>query len=130
MHCARTSRRSRRQRPTRIEREACSAARLDPLSAPSVDSADETDDDVPGLPHPNDVAWDIRRAGRAWREEAHDRYQLTPDKFEMWQGKLFWTDQERLLLLGLLLENVGADAAVRLGDPKVWREAVSALDES
>ena len=30
-------------------------------------------------------------------------------------------------MLGLLLENVGADAAVHLGDPEVWREAVAAL---
>jgi hypothetical protein len=30
-------------------------------------------------------------------------------------------------LLGLLLENVGADRAVRLGDPSVWRSAVEAL---
>ena len=27
-------------------------------------------------------------------------------------------------LLGLLLENVGADRAVKLGDPAVWRAAV------
>jgi hypothetical protein len=30
-------------------------------------------------------------------------------------------------LLGLLLENVGVDRAVRLGDPKVWRAAVADL---
>ena len=46
----------------------------------------------------------------------------------MYRGKLFWSDEERLLLLGLLLENVGADAAVRIGDPAVWREAVAALE--
>ncbi len=40
-----------------------------------------------------DVRWDIRREGRS---------------------------DERLALLGLLLENVGADAAVKLGDPNVW----------
>ena len=32
--------------------------------------------------------------------------------------------EERLQMLGLLLENVGVDAAVRLGDPQVWRDAV------
>jgi len=36
-------------------------------------------------------------------------------------------DQERLLMLGLLLENVGVDAAVRLGDPAVWRAAIAEL---
>ncbi len=45
----------------------------------------------------------------------------------MWGGKLFLTDEERLTMLGLLIENVGVDAAVRLGDPEVWRQAVAAL---
>jgi hypothetical protein len=31
------------------------------------------------------------------------------------------------MLLGLLLENVGADAAVRLGNPDIWRETLAAL---
>jgi hypothetical protein len=56
-----------------------------------------------------------------------ERYELTPEKIEMVGSKLFWRDEERLLMLGLLLENVGVDAAVRLGDPAVWREAVAAL---
>jgi hypothetical protein len=42
-------------------------------------------------------------------------------------GKLLNSDDERLLLLGLLLENVGADRAVQLGDPEVWRTAVAKL---
>ena len=74
------------------------------------------------------VNWDIRRNGRAWSDdEAEDRWQLTPEKFEMMDGRLFFDDEQRLQLLGLLLENVGADAAVRLGDPKVWRAAVADL---
>jgi hypothetical protein len=74
------------------------------------------------------VKWDIRRKGRAWRgDEAWDRFQLTPEKFEMFDGKLFWSDEARENLLGLLLENVGADRAVRLGDPEVWRAAVAKL---
>ena len=59
--------------------------------------------------------------------EARARYELTPEKFEMWKGKLFWNDTQRLTLLALLLENVGADQAVRLGDPEVWRAAVRSL---
>ena len=73
------------------------------------------------------VAWDIRRAGRAWGSEAMARYQLTPEKIEMIDGRLFWSDEDRLTMLGLLLENVGADAAVRLGDPAVWKAAVADL---
>jgi hypothetical protein len=75
-----------------------------------------------------EIQWDIRREGRAWRgEEARERYNLTPEKFEMDEGKLFWSDEERVALLGLLLENVGVDRAVRLGDPTVWRAAVADL---
>ncbi len=75
-----------------------------------------------------EIQWDIRREGRAWRgEEARERYNLTPEKFEMDEGKLFWSDEERVALLGLLLENVGVDRAVRLGDPAVWRAAVADL---
>ncbi len=74
------------------------------------------------------VNWDIGRDGRAWTgEEARARYELTPEKFEMIDGKLFWTEKERLAILGLLLENVGVDQAVRLGDPRVWTEAVAGL---
>jgi hypothetical protein len=73
--------------------------------------------------------WDIRAEGRAWTgNEAMERYALTPEKIEMCGGKLLWDDDERILLLGLLLENVGADAAVRLGDPAVWRAAVARLN--
>ena len=74
------------------------------------------------------VDWDIRREGRAWVVgEALERLELAPEKFEMNRGRLFWDDEQRLLLLGLLLENVGVDAAVRLGDPNVWRAAVAEL---
>jgi hypothetical protein len=72
------------------------------------------------------MEWRIERKGRAWgRGEARQRYDMTPEKLEMVEGKLLWDDESRLALLGLLLENVGADAAVRLGDPRVWSEAVN-----
>ena len=75
-----------------------------------------------------DVKWDIRREGRAWTgDEGMQRFSLTPEKFEMYRGKLFWSDEDRVNLLGLLLENVGADQAVRLGDQAVWRAAIAAL---
>jgi hypothetical protein len=72
--------------------------------------------------------WKIGNAGRAWvGDEARHRHRLTPEKLEMVGGKLLWTDEDRETLLGLLLENVGADSAVRLGDPAVWRAAVAKL---
>lgn len=74
------------------------------------------------------LRWDIRRSGRSWTaDEAMGRYELTPEKFEMVEGKLFWDDTQRLILLALLLENVGVDRAVRLGDPDVWRAAIQEL---
>ena len=72
--------------------------------------------------------WDIRAEGRAWTAgEAMQRYALTPGKLEMVHGKLLWDDEARLTLLALLLENVGADTAVQLGDPDVWRHAIDRL---
>lgn len=58
------------------------------------------------------------------------RYELTPRKMEMIGGKLFWSDEERLTMLALLLENVGVDQAVRIGDPAVWRSAVARFPAS
>ena len=76
-----------------------------------------------------DIEWDIRREGRAWgADEVQARYALAPEKIELIKGKLLWNDDERLRLLGLLLENVGLDQAVRLGDSRLWREAVAALE--
>jgi len=72
--------------------------------------------------------WDIRAAGRAWSsQEVASRWALSPEKIELIQGRVFWNDEDRLNMLGLLLENVGADQAVRLGNPDVWRAAVARL---
>ena len=74
------------------------------------------------------IHWDIRRKGRAWSgDEMEARWELTPEKFEVWEGQLFWSDEDRLHLLAMLLENVGADAAVRIGSPATWRAAVAEL---
>ena len=79
----------------------------------------------------DEIAWDLRPEGYAWPGAdgfARERYYLAPEKIEMIEGKLFWTDEERLTMLALLLENVGVDQAVRIGDPAVWRAAVAKLD--
>ena len=74
------------------------------------------------------IVWDIRREGRAWHgDEFSSRYNVIPEKIELIRGKLFWSEEDRLNMLALLLENVGIDKAVRLGDPDVWREAISQL---
>jgi hypothetical protein len=88
----------------------------------------DRDEELEQEPTPPSVAWNIRREGRAWAgAEAMERYALTPEQLEMIDGKLLWSDADRLLLLGLLLENVGADRAVRLGNPDVWRAAIRDL---
>jgi hypothetical protein len=91
---------------------------------------------VPGDSEPEAAStppggWDIRRAGRSWnREEWPSRRELCPEKIEMIHLKLFWSDEERIAMLGLLLENLGVDRVVQLGDPKVWRDAIAALEDS
>jgi hypothetical protein len=79
------------------------------------------------MPDPYQIDWRIRRRGRAWRKEAMRRWELTPEKIEMIHGRLFYTKQQRLRMLGMLLENVGIDAAVRLGNPRVWKQAIEQL---
>lgn len=84
-----------------------------------------------------DVDWDIRAEGRCWSEstregtsELQHRYQeLCPEKIELIEGKLFWNDDQRMIMLGLLLENLGVEKAVQLGDPEIWRQAIAELDE-
>jgi hypothetical protein len=72
--------------------------------------------------------WNIRSEGRSWNEdEAWQRFELIPSKFAMHCGELLWSNEDRENLLGLLLEQVGADRAVQLGSPQVWRAAVAKL---
>jgi len=75
------------------------------------------------------IQWDVRLDGRAWTgDEALARLELTPERFEMAEGKLFWTEEQRVNLLAMLLENVGARSAVRLGNADVWRAAIEEID--
>jgi hypothetical protein len=74
----------------------------------------------------SEINWDVRRDGRAWQgDEVMARCSLAPEKIELIRGKIFWDDEQRLRMLGLLLEQMGADAAIRIGDPQVWRDAVA-----
>jgi hypothetical protein len=76
------------------------------------------------------LRWDIRNEGRAWdKGEAWERFELVPEKFEMLQGQLSLSQEERENLLGVLLELIGADHAVQLGGPDVWRTAIAKLPE-
>ena len=74
--------------------------------------------------------WDIRREGRRWtREEQDRRSNQAPEKIEYVDG-IFDSDEARLTVLAMLLENLGIDRAVRLGSPADWKAAVSELDET
>ena len=86
-------------------------------------------DDQPRPPF-NEIAWELRPEGYPWdTEDGHclRRFYMTPHKNELIEGKLYWTEEDRLFMLALLLENVGVDQAVRIGDPAVWKAAVAQL---
>ena len=59
------------------------------------------------------IEWDIRRAGRQWSHEEFDRrIDQAPEKIEYVNG-IFASNRERLNVMGMLLENLGIDRAVR-----------------
>lgn len=73
--------------------------------------------------------WDIRRQGRRWtREEFDRRIYEAPEKIEF-AGGIFSSDDERITVLAMLLENLGIDRAVQLGNPADWKAAVAELSE-
>ena len=78
----------------------------------------------------NNNDWEIRREPRQWTREEWDRriYQA-PDKIEF-AGGIFNNERERMTVLAMLLENMGIDKAVRLGNPADWKAAVDELLQS
>jgi hypothetical protein len=72
--------------------------------------------------------WKIGREGREWRgEEFEKRIYQAPEKIE-YKGGIFVDESERLTVLAMLLENLGIDKAVRLGNSKDWKDAVAELE--
>jgi hypothetical protein len=76
----------------------------------------------------NKDEWDIRREGRRWTREKFDRriYQA-PEKIEF-VGGIFTSEEERMTVLAMLLENLGIDKAIQLGNPSAWKAAVAELE--
>ena len=69
--------------------------------------------------------WDIRREGRRWtNEESGRRLYQAPEKIEF-VGGIFASEQQRLTVLAMLLENLGIDRAVRFGSLADWRAAIA-----
>jgi hypothetical protein len=74
------------------------------------------------------IAWDIRRKGRTWSNEEFDvRIDQAPEKIEYVDG-IFASDRERLIVLGMLLENLGIDKVVRFGTIEDWKAAIEDLE--
>jgi hypothetical protein len=76
------------------------------------------------------ITLDIHRKDRSWTPAEFpvraDR--LLGLELEISGGKLFGSDTTRMLILGMLLENMGMDATVRLGDLARWKEAIAAVE--
>ena len=73
--------------------------------------------------------WDIRREGRRWtHEEFDERIDQAPEKIE-YVGGIFASERERLIVLGMLLENLGIDKVVRIGRLEDWKAAIADLEE-
>jgi hypothetical protein len=71
--------------------------------------------------------WDIQREGHQWKGVKFDkRIYQAPEKIEFVAG-IFTSEEERLTVLAMLLENLGIDKAIRLGNPADWKEAVAEL---
>ena len=68
---------------------------------------------------------DIRLHGRRWESEELCRHDELPGRLEVIAGKLCGNDEERLLLLGALLEHVGTARVVQLGSLQAWQNAVA-----
>lgn len=90
-----------------------------------------TDDEYP--PNPLAIQWRFGRGPIDWGSLPggyQARYELSPRKIELIDGKLFWRDEVRLLMVGRLLENLGLDKVMQLGDPRAWKEAAATLPDS
>lgn len=75
------------------------------------------------------TSWDIGLEGRQWTgEELSTREDAVPAGIELIRGQILWSEDERLTLLAMLLEIVGARAAVRMGSPEVWKRALEEVN--
>jgi len=81
---------------------------------------------------PQPIHWKIDRRGRAWTAEEFEARaaRLLGLDLEISKGKLFHREETRLLILRMLLENVGTDTAVKLGDLGRWKESIAAAERA
>jgi hypothetical protein len=75
------------------------------------------------------IEWDIRREGRLWsHEEFDERINQAPEKIEYVNG-IFAGNRERLIVLGMLLENLGIERVVQFGRLEDWKAAIEDLEK-
>ena len=75
------------------------------------------------------IDWDIRREGRQWSHDEFDqRLYQAPEKIEFVNG-IFASDRERLIVLGMLLENLGIDKVIGFGKLDDWKAAIEDLEK-
>lgn len=78
-----------------------------------------------------DVAWHLSRQGRSWSaDEMVAKLDLLPAKLEALGGKVCLTVEQRLVLLAALIENIGTDIVVALGDLDIWRASIAAREQA
>lgn len=71
---------------------------------------------------------DIQEHGRRWTtDELKARLKICPEKLEIVEGRLLFNEEQRLILLALLLELIGIEKAIQIGHPGVWLKAIEAL---
>jgi len=93
--------------------------------------------DEPVKLDPESIDWDappepgtfnIGLEGRLWKVTRFDELEtVLPEKMELIEGRLFWSERHRLGMLGAMLEHMGLIAAVKLAPKELWLEA---LDEA
>jgi hypothetical protein len=75
------------------------------------------------------IDWNIRRDGRRWSHEEFDqRINQAPENIEYVDG-IFASDRERLIVLGMLLENLGIDKVIHFGRLDDWKTAIEDLEQ-
>ena len=91
------------------------------------DYEDENEASWDAPPEPG--RFDIGLEGRRWTvDHWHSLGDVLPEKFEMIDGKLFWSEQERLGMLATMLEQVGLAKAVTLAPKELWLQALAQLE--
>ena len=86
---------------------------------------DEDEDQINWDAPPESGTFDIGLEGRRWKVTRFDELAtVLPEKMELIDGKLFWSERHRLGMLGAMLEQVGLVDAVRLAPKELWLEAL------